>query len=116
PLLAPCHRPFSDRDVHLFHVLAKMARAELAGAPRTEVAIYRGTAAGSYRLDAFPYDASGASLGRLSATLDATFTGAGALDEGTLHILPRCTAGQTSDCTNVVGTAALALYKPEASG
>ncbi|HEV7667977.1 MAG TPA: Calx-beta domain-containing protein [Thermoanaerobaculia bacterium] len=116
PLLAPCHAPFSERDAHLFRVLAKMARAELAGAPRTEIAIYRGTATGSYRLDAFPYDASGASLGRLSATLDVTFNGAGALDEGTLHILPRCTAGQTSDCTNVVGTAALALYKPEASG
>ena len=116
PLLAPCHRPFSDNDVHLFRVLAKMARAELAGAPRTEIAIYRGTAAGSYRLDAFPYNAAGASLGRLSATLDVTFNGAGALDQGTLHILQRCTAGQTTDCTNVVGDAALALYKPEAAG
>ncbi|MEP7010396.1 MAG: Calx-beta domain-containing protein [Acidobacteriota bacterium] len=116
PLLAPCHRRFSDRDVHLFRVLAKMARAELSGAPRTEIAIYRGTETDSYRLDAFPYKANGASLGRLSATLDATFTAAGALDQGTLRILPRCTEGQTSDCTDVVGAAALALYRPETSG
>ncbi len=116
PLLAPCHRPFSDRDVHLFRVLAKMARAELSGAPRTEIAIYRGAETDSYRLDAFPYKANGASLGRLSATLDATFTAAGALDQGTLRILPRCTEGQTSDCTDVVGAASLALYRPETSG
>ena len=116
PILDPCHGDFGARDVHLFRTLAKIARGEAAGAKSVEIAIYRGEAPGTYRIDATPIGADGLSRGRLAVLLEVAFTPAGELASGTLHLLPRCTAGQTADCTNVAGTAAVALFKPVISG
>ncbi|HXU31720.1 MAG TPA: hypothetical protein VN851_14190, partial [Thermoanaerobaculia bacterium] len=116
PLLAPCHDDFSGSDVHVFRVLEKVVRGEAAGAKSVEMAIYRGEAPDTYRIDALPIGADGLGRGRLSALLEVAFTPAGDLATGTLRILDRCTAGQTANCTDVTGTAALALFKPVLPG
>src|SRR6185295_13150029 len=116
PLLAPCHDDFSGPDVHVFRVLEKIVRGEAPGAKSVEIAIYRGDAPNTYRIDALPIGADGLGKGRLSALLEVAFTPAGDLATGTLTILFRCAAGETSGCTNVVGAAALALFKPVLAG
>ena len=116
PLLTPCHGPFSARDVHVFRVLSKIVRVDVPAAKSVEIAIYRDSALDSYRLDAYAYDASGASLGRLSATLEVTTTPAGDLNQGMLRMEDRCAVGQTNDCTSLTVAGSLELIKPRASG
>ena len=119
PLLSACHGDFGGSDVHLFRVLAKVARGEAPGASGFELAIYRAPATGRYRLDLFPLDAVGAPSGRLSAELAVVRSPAGDLTAGTLHRLGPCAAGQTAGCSDLSGLAAgaaLALFKPVLAG
>lgn len=112
-----CHQIASPRDAHLFAVLAKTVRPAVTGAARYEMAILRGEEVGSYFLDIYPYSSSGLPLGRLAASLDSLATGTGALEQGTLRLLPRCAAGQTtSHCTTLSAAGTVALVPPAAPG
>ncbi len=118
-LLAPCHRDFGPEDVHLFRVLPRLARGEAAGASGWEVSIYRAGTVDRYRLDLDPLDGAGAKSGRLAVELEVVRTAAGDLSGGTLRRLGPCAAGQTDGCSDLSGlaaSAALALFKPVASG
>jgi plastocyanin len=116
--LAPCHGRFSSQDAHVLRLLAKVARATAAGAGSFELAIFRGEAPASYRVDVYPIAPSGASLGRLAVEISAHF-GAGAggsLLNGSLRVLGRCSASRREHCTSVTGATELLLLPPAASG
>jgi ELWxxDGT repeat protein len=115
-LLRPCHLGLTAGDVHLLRVLSKIVRAEAPGVTSSEIALFRGLAPDSYRIDAYLHDSSGTPLGRLSAELTVTRAGDGSLAGGDLRLLGACTAGQTDHCTSYVGTAALLLARPAGAG
>jgi len=116
-LLETCHGPFETDDVHLFRVLSKIVRVNAPAAARLELAIYRDSDPGSYRIDAYGYDASGRALGRISARVTAAWTD-GALAAGMLEVLPRCAAGaaESAACTTFSGTAEVRLEEPRYRG
>ena len=112
----PCHGGFAAGDVHLFRVLAKLARARVEGAKSYEIAIYRAPAPDTYRLDVFPKRGNGASLGRLAAELRVERNGKGALAGGSLEVLARCAAGAEVGCSTVTAHSELLLQRPAAAG
>lgn len=119
PLLAPCHDPLSARDVHVLRVLSKTLRAEGPDVAATEIAIYRGEAPDTYRVDVYPFDAGGQSLGRLTAELEVGFGPGGALEDGLLRVLPACAANQTTEaagCTDIETPVELTVVRPVFSG
>jgi len=115
-LVAPCHTRFAAPDVHLFRVLSKLVRAQAPGATVSEIAIYKGPAQDSYRIDAYPITADGRKLGRMAAELTVTYTASGQLRTGTLRTLPRCTGSVTDGCTNIATKTELFLVQPTSSG
>ncbi len=117
--LVACHGDFSARDVHVFRVLSRIVRVEVPGARSVKLAIYRRTFVGNYRLEADAFDASGASLGRLSAAFSVASDLArppGELGRASLVIFAPCQPGFNTECTRLVGDGAIALFKPVASG
>ncbi len=116
--LNPCHGRFSPRDVHLFRVLAKVARATAEGSGTSELAIFRGESPDRYRIDVYPLDPNGASRGRLAVEVTVRY-GAGAggsLLDGSMRVLARCSAARTTHCTSVTGFTELLLIPPTAGG
>jgi hypothetical protein len=113
-LLAPCHRGvLAERDEHVLRVLSKLVRLEADGATRSEIAILRGEAIDSYRIDAYALAADGRALGRLAAELTVIYDDTGALQEGELRLLPPCAGGA---CTTLDGAGRLLLVRPAFSG
>ncbi|HXU29527.1 MAG TPA: hypothetical protein VN851_03030 [Thermoanaerobaculia bacterium] len=115
-LIAPCHDDFSARDVHVFRVLSRIARVEVAEARSIELAIYRGASVDTYRFDAYVSDAGGGSLGRLSGALSIPSSPSGDLGAASMEVFPPCQVGTATDCTSLSGDGAIALFKPVISG
>lgn len=115
-LLSPCHRGLSDRDVHVLRVLTKVARATAEGAAATELALFRGEAPDTYRIDVYPLGPGQAPQGRLAAEVAVTFGAAGELLGGTMRLLERCAAPGALHCTSVTRRTGLALARPVPSG
>lgn len=115
-LIAPCHDDFSARDVHVFRVLSRIARIEIAAAASVELAIYRGPASDSYRFDAYADDSAGASLGRLSGALSIAASPSGELGAASLEVFAPCQDFAGSECTSLLGEGAIALFKPVVDG
>ena len=116
-LLTPCHDPLGARDVHLLRLLPKIVRGRQLGAPDGggfEIAIYRGAAVDSYRLDVYPVASDGAPRGRIAGLVHVTYDPSGALAGGSLRLLPSCGAGASLDCSE--GTGGIALVRPTAAG
>ncbi len=114
--IVACHGDFSARDVHLFRVLSRIVRVEVPGARSVKLAIYRRTFVDNYRLEADAFDASGASLGRLSAAFSIASQPSGELGGASLLIFAPCQPGSNTECTSLVGDGAIALFEPVASG
>ncbi len=114
-LLDTCHGELGADDVHVFRVLSKILRVESSTARRVAVAIYRGEASGTYRIDAFPFDGQGRSLGLVAAELEVTWK-AGALDQGMLRVLPACGGGGSVRCTSFDAPAQVVLGTPQFVG
>jgi hypothetical protein len=113
-LLAPCHQgALTERDEHVLRVLSKLVRLEADGADRSEIAIFRGEAIDSYRIDAYALAADGRALGRLAAEVTVGYDGTGALADGELRLLPPCAGGA---CTTLDGAGSLLLVRPTFSG
>ena len=110
-LLGTCHGELGADDVHVFRVLSKILRVQSNAATHFEVAIYRGEASGSYRIDAYGYDRKGRSIGRVAAELTVTWSN-GALDHGILEVMPACGGGATAPCTSFDAPAAVVLAPP----
>jgi len=115
-LVLPCHNKLSRRDRHVFQVLTKIARAELAGAAVVKIGIFRGRNPSTYRLDASFEGPGGASMGRLSAELEVRFGAGNALDGGTLRLLTACTPDVATECTSAPAGARLQLVRPALTG
>lgn len=115
-LIAPCHDDFSARDVHVFRVLSRIARIEVAAARSVELAIYRGPAAGAYRFDAYAYDAAGAGLGRLSGAISIPASPSGELGDASLEVFGPCDAAAAAECSSLAGEGAIALFRPVIAG
>jgi plastocyanin len=111
-----CHAPLTGRDQHVFRVLSKIARLSADGAAAAGIAIYRGEQASLFRIDAYPLDASGATMGRLALELAVDFGPEDRLDGGTLRVLDRCGPAQSAGCTSVTGFTELQLVPPELPG
>jgi hypothetical protein len=117
-LASPCHGKLSERDVHVFRVLAKLVRARTEGAAATRLAIFRGQAPNRFRIDAYPQPSGGPATGwgRLAAELEVTFGPGDELMDATLRLLPRCAPGGARDCTDVARPTELFLVRPAAGG
>jgi plastocyanin len=111
-----CHGKLTSVDQHVFRVLTKIARAAADGAAYYRTGIFRGEGTDSYRLDVYPLDGAGASLGRLAVELEIEFGPGGRLDGGTLRVLDRCGPAKSANCTSVTGFTELQLVEPAASG
>lgn len=117
-LLAPCHHGLLvARDVHVLRVLAKIARLEVPGAARTELALYRAPEIDAYGLDARAFDGGGRLLGTLVARLTVTYTVDGALQGGELALVPACPKeGAAGRCTTLERPGRLLLVRPAFTG
>jgi hypothetical protein len=117
-LAGPCHGKLSERDVHLFRVLAKLVRARTEGATALRLAIFRGRAPNLFRIDAYPQPPGGAATGwgRLAAELEVDFGPGDELRSATLRLLPRCAAGGPAECTDIARATELFLVRPSAGG
>ena len=111
-----CHGKLTALDQHVFRVLNKLARATADGAASSQIAIFRGEAPDTYRLDVYPIGGGGAAMGRLAVELEVDFGPGGRLDGGTLRVLDRCGAGKSANCTSVTAFTELQLVEPAASG
>ncbi len=114
--IVACHGDFSAWDVHVFRVLSKIVRIEVPGARSVELAIYRSPAVDHYRLDAYPKDATGASLGRLSGALTLPTGPSVELGPAVLEVFAPCPSGDDRDCTRLSGAGAIALFEPAVAG
>ena len=101
PLVEACHADFDAQDVHLFRVLAKIARARVEGAKSYEIAVYRAPEPDTYRLDVYPLRGNGSGMGRFAVELRVGYDAAGALASGNLRTLPSCSGGQSAGCSTV---------------
>jgi hypothetical protein len=109
PLAAPCHTLFTAEDQHLFRILTKIARGTHT-ADGTQIAVFRGEAPNSYRLNVYP---GGDLEQRLAVLLQVeSFAGNGALLQASLRILPPCIGGATTNCTTSTTAAGLQLVTP----
>ncbi len=111
-LLGPCERKLSKRDVHVLRVLSKLARAATPGAAVHELALYRGTQPGVYRIDVYPQARDGRTLGRLSAQVTVLFDANGEIASGTLRVLGRCSGAQATGCTSLDRASELSFDSP----
>ena len=115
-LVEPCHHKLTSRDRHVFQVLAKIARASTPGAARVGLAIFRGQATDTYRIDVYPVAPDGSSMGRLAAELEVDFGPGDRLDGGTLRVLGACGPTDTANCTSVQAATELELVTPKSVG
>lgn len=115
-VLTPCHSKLSGRDIHVLQVLSRIARVEVAGAASYEVVLFRGEAPNTFRIDAYPYTAPGAPLGRLAAQVEVTRDAAGNLDLGVLRVLGPCSLTEVVGCTNLTVPGELQFVHPVPAG
>lgn len=101
-LTTPCHTNFTDFDRTVFEILQRTFRVQSPSnlAQDFEVAIFRGEAELTYRIDVYPVAANGASnAGKLALELTLTPDGFGGIQNGTLSLLPGCSSGLQTGCT-----------------
>lgn len=116
-LLTPCHAgSLVARDLHVLRVLSKVARLEVPGAARTELAIHRAPEIDAYGIDARAFDRDGRSLGTLVARITVTYTAEGELHGGELALVPPCPGGAAGGCTTLDRPGRLLLVHPTFTG
>ena len=115
-LLTACHRNrLVARDAHVVRVLSKIARLEVAGAARTQVAIHRAPQIDTYALEARAFDGAGRLLGIVAAEVSVTYATDGGLQTGTLRLEPPC-SGNGAACTSLDRPGTLLLVHPTFTG
>jgi plastocyanin len=114
-LLPACQAKTTEADLHVLRVLTQVLRPASTAA-KSVLAAYRGEGSSRYRVDVYPLNPAGqATLGRLAVELDVDFDNQGNLLHGSLRILPRCSGGATTGCTNAAALG-LDVQKPAKSG
>jgi hypothetical protein len=100
-LTTPCHTLFTDFDRFVFEILERTFRVASPSNPAQDfkVAIYRGEAPFTYRIDVYPVNANGTLGGPIALELTLATDASGNLRDGLLQVLPYCTTGQTADCS-----------------
>lgn len=100
-LTTPCHTLLTDFDRLVFEILERTFRVASNSNPAQDfkVAIYRAEDPFTYRIDVYPVNANGTLGGPVSLQLALSTDASGNLRDGSLRVLPYCTAGQTADCS-----------------
>ncbi len=123
-LVERCHDALTAWDRRSFALLERMARSfsffvadETVFYHDQEVAIFRGTDPHTYRVDAYsigkdPATGRGVAVGRNSYEVVIGWDAQGRWTTGSVRLLPRCTEGQTLDCSTHEGPAWLWIFPP----
>jgi hypothetical protein len=118
-LLAPCHGKLTDFDRHVFSVLQRVVRASSRGerpVPDMEIAIFRGEAPQTYRLDFYPIYQHFEERGRMAAELRISWDAEGRLLTAEMKALPACTQSGQFACSNAENTTPSAFFIPPVFG
>jgi hypothetical protein len=106
-LTAPCHTQFTDFDRTVFSILERTFRVSAPNNPSQDfkVAIFRGEAELTYRIDVYLVGANGATTGgKVALLLTLTADASGNLQAGSLEVLPACTSALQGGCTTAANT------------
>ena len=117
-LTTPCHTALTAQDRLVFSILERVLRVSVLGANpgNAEVAIYRGTSPNLYQVDVYPLTPAGGSLKHVAFELTINSDGAGRLTTGQVRLLPACSGGATSGCSDATVGIRLFLFAPVFSG
>lgn len=94
-LTRSCHQLLTDFDRHVFAILERIVRVQVSGNQTvdTKIAIFRGEAPLTWRIDVYPLSATGAMSGKVALELDLQADSQGRISTGELRILPPCLGG-----------------------
>jgi hypothetical protein len=101
-LTQACHQQLTDFDRHVFALLERMVRVQVAGSQTvdTKIAIFRGDDPLTYRIDVYPLSATGQMSGKIALELELQADSQGRITTGQLRILPSCVGGFEGGCTS----------------